>query len=187
MTQKIVEEFDWDREHAKKIWSFGPLDTDPNVIVETCSQVHGINNIQDSIVQAFKWASREGALAEESTRGIRVNIEDAKIHSDGIHRGTSQILPCARNLILGNCLNAEPSMQEPVFLCEISVPQDAKNGVYNLLNKRRGHVFEEELVQNTPLCNLKAYLPVEESFGFTEALRQVTQGQAFPQCIFSHW
>ena len=30
-------------------------------------------------------------------------------------------------------------------------------------------------------------MPVLESFGFTQLLRQNTSGQAFPQMIFSHW
>ena len=34
---------------------------------------------------------------------------------------------------------------------------------------------------------MKAYLPVAESFGFTAHLRGLTQGQAFPQCVFDHW
>ena len=34
---------------------------------------------------------------------------------------------------------------------------------------------------------VKAYLPVAESFGFTGHLRALTGGQAFPQCVFSHW
>lgn len=34
---------------------------------------------------------------------------------------------------------------------------------------------------------MKAYLPVGESFGFTQALRAATSGRAFPQCVFSHW
>jgi len=34
---------------------------------------------------------------------------------------------------------------------------------------------------------VRAHLPVSESFGFTAALRGATAGQAFPQCVFSHW
>ena len=34
---------------------------------------------------------------------------------------------------------------------------------------------------------MKCYLPVGESFGFTQALRAATAGRAFPQCVFDHW
>jgi len=37
------------------------------------------------------------------------------------------------------------------------------------------------------LNQVKAYLPVAESFGFTAHLRSLTAGQAFPQCVFHHW
>ena len=48
-------------------------------------------------------------------------------------------------------------------------------------------MFSEENVQGTPLLEVKAYLPVSESFGFTAHLRSLTSGQAFPQSNFSHW
>merc|ERR1719264_1907695 len=35
--------------------------------------------------------------------------------------------------------------------------------------------------------HINANLPVPESFGFTGHLRQLTSGQAFPQCVFDHW
>lgn len=60
-------------------------------------------------------------------------------------------------------------------------------GVYQILNQRRGIVIEEEQVQGTPMNLVKAHLPVAESFGFTASLRGATAGQAFPQCVFSHW
>ena len=65
--------------------------------------------------------------------------------------------------------------------------QDAVGGIYSTLNQRRGHVFNEEQREGTPLIQVKSYLPVAESFGFTTALRAATSGQAFPQCVFDHW
>merc|ERR1719310_159110 len=84
-------------------------------------------------------------------------------------------------------LNASPAILEPMFLCDITVPQQALNGVYTTLNARRGIVDCQEDRPGTPLCKVKAFVPVLESFGFTGFLRQNTGGQAFPQMIFSHW
>jgi len=72
-------------------------------------------------------------------------------------------------------------------LVEITCPLDASSGVYSTLSMRRGHVFEENPREGTPLVQMRAYLPVAESFGFVADLRQQTSGQAFPQCVFDHW
>ena len=48
-----------------------------------------------------------------------------------------------------------------VFQC----PEVAVGGIYGVLNRRRGHVFEEMQVAGTPMFVVKAYLPVNESFG----------------------
>lgn len=44
-------------------------------------------------------------------------------------------------------------------------PEVAVGGIYSVLNRRRGHVFEESQVVGTPMFVVKAYLPVNESFG----------------------
>ena len=80
-------------------------------------------------------------------------------------------MPAARRMAYAAELTAKPQILEPVFLCEISVPNECKSGVYNVLTKIRGEIFEEEFIYNSPLCLVKAYLPVIESFGFTEKLR----------------
>jgi len=76
---------------------------------------------------------------------------------------------------------------EPVYLVEIQCPEQAVGGIYGVLNRRRGHVIEEMQIVGTPMFVVKAYLPVNESFGFTADLRSNTGGQAFPQCVFDHW
>lgn len=101
--------------------------------------------------------------------------------------GGGQIIPTARRLYYACEMTATPRFQEPVYLVDISTPNDVMNGVYQCFNQRRGLIFSEESVLGTPLLVVKGYLPVSESFGFTAHLRQLTSGQAFPQCTFDHW
>jgi elongation factor 2 len=55
------------------------------------------------------------------------------------------------------------------------------------LGKKRSQVIEESKITGTLLYNIKAYMPVNESNGFTSELREVTSGKAFPQLTFHHW
>lgn len=80
-----------------------------------------------------------------------------------------------------SALLADPGLQEPVYQIEVQCPENALGGIYSTLNRKRGHVFSEEQRPGTPMYTVKAYLPVNESFGFTGELRQATAGQAFPQ------
>merc|ERR1712166_1437055 len=120
-------------------------------------------------------------------RCVRMNLTDVTMHADSIHRGAGQIAPPMRRCSFASLMAGTPTLQEPVFLVEITCPQDAMSGVYNCMNLRRGCVFEENEREGTPLRQVKAHLPVSESFGFVSALRQATAGQAFPQCVFDHW
>eukprot|EP01084_Bolivina_argentea_P241851 405867_1 len=97
------------------------------------------------------------------------------------------MIPTARRNYYGCILTAKPRLMEPVFLVEIQTVESELGGIYSVLNRRRGIVQGEENRQGTPIYNVKAYLPVQESFGFTGDLRASTGGQAFPQSVFDHW
>merc|ERR1712222_136771 len=116
-------------------------------------------------------ATKEGVLCDENLRAVRFNIYDVTLHADAIHRGGGQIIPTARRVLYAATLLADPGLMEPVYLVEIQVPEQAMGGIYGVLTRRRGHVFEENQRVGTPLFNVKAYLPVNESFGFTADLR----------------
>ncbi|KAE8677323.1 Elongation factor 2 [Hibiscus syriacus] len=156
---KILAEYGWDKDLAKKIWCFGPETTGPNMVVDMCKGVQYLNEIKDSVVDGFQWASKEGALAEENTRGICFEVCDVVLHADAIHGGGGQIIPTARRVFYASQLTAKPRLLEPVYLVEIKAPEQALGGIYSVLNQKRGHVFEE--------------------------MRR--PGQAFPQCVFDHW
>jgi len=183
----LADKFGWDINDARKIWCFGPETTGANLLVDVTKGVQYLNEIKDSCVAAFQWASKEGVLCEENMRGIRFNVHDVTLHADAIHRGGGQIIPTARRVFYAAELTANPRLLEPVYLVEIQSPENAMGGIYGVLTRRRGHVISEEQRPGTPLYNVKAYLPVLESFGFTADLRSHTSGQAFPQCVFDHW
>eukprot|EP00591_Stephanopyxis_turris_P009503 CAMPEP_0195522194 /NCGR_PEP_ID=MMETSP0794_2-20130614/20093_1 /TAXON_ID=515487 /ORGANISM="Stephanopyxis turris, Strain CCMP 815" /LENGTH=851 /DNA_ID=CAMNT_0040651887 /DNA_START=127 /DNA_END=2682 /DNA_ORIENTATION=+ len=185
--RKLADEFGWDVSEARKIWAFGPEGTGPNTFVDTTKGVNYLLEIKESVVGGFAWAAGSGPLCEEQMRGCRFNLMDVVLHADAIHRGMGQIMPTARRVCFASMLTAEPGLLEPVYLCNISVPQDAMGNVYGVLTRRRGHVFTEEQRPGTPQMTLLAYLPVMESFGFTADLRSQTGGKAFPQCSFDHW
>lgn len=55
---------------AKKIWAFGPDTIGPNLFTDVSKGVQYLNEIKDSCVAAFQWASKEGVLCEENMRGV---------------------------------------------------------------------------------------------------------------------
>merc|ERR1711876_24096 len=139
----LADKYEFDITEARKIWCFGPETTGPNLMIDCTKGVQYLNEIKDSCVAGFQWASKEGVLCDENMRSVRFNLYDVALHAVG--------------------------------------------GIYGVLNRRRGHVFEEAQTPGTPMFVVKAYLPVNESFGFTADLRSNTGGQAFPQCVFDHW
>jgi len=183
----LADKYEYDITEARKIWCFGPDTTGPNIVIDATKGVQYLNEIKDSVIAGFQWASKEGVLCDENMRGVRFNIYDVTLHTDAIHRGGGQIIPTARRVLYASVLTAAPRLMEPVYLVEIQCPENAVGGIYGVLNRRRGHVFEESQVVGTPMFHVKAYLPVNESFGFTADLRSNTGGQAFPQCVFDHW
>ncbi|CAB1326614.1 unnamed protein product [Coregonus sp. 'balchen'] len=183
----LADKYEWDVSEARKIWCFGPDGTGPNLLMDVTKGVQYLNEIKDSVVAGFQWAVKEGVLCEENMRAVRFDIHDVTLHTDAIHRGGGQIIPTARRVLYACQLTAQPRLMEPVYLVEIQCPEQVVGGIYGVLNRKRGHVFEESQVMGTPMFIVKAYLPVNESFGFTADLRSNTGGQAFPQCVFDHW
>merc|ERR1719408_624045 len=183
----LKEKYNWDDNEALKIWCYGPETEGANVVVDKTTAVQYLLEIKEHVNSAWQWITKEGPLCEENMRAVRMNLMDVTLHTDSIHRGAGQIAPPMRRCSFAALMTGNPTMQEPVFLVEITCPQEAMSGVYSCMNLRRGCVFEENEREGTPLRQVKAYLPVSESFGFVAALRQQTSGQAFPQCVFDHW
>merc|ERR1712080_15644 len=125
-----------------------------------CSKgVQYLNEIKDSVVAGFQWATKEGVMCDENLRAFRFNVYDVTLHADAIHRGGGQIIPTARRVLYASMLTAEPRIMEPVYLVEIQCPENAVGGIYGVLNRRRGHVFEEAQTPAPPCSSSRPTCP----------------------------
>mmetsp|Transcript_45144 Transcript_45144/g.88610 ORF Transcript_45144/g.88610 Transcript_45144/m.88610 type:complete len:126 (+) Transcript_45144:2434-2811(+) len=84
-------------------------------------------------------------------------------------------------------MKAGPRLLEPLYKCSVTVPRDHMDGVYTTLRQRRASIEGSDMDTKDGMEVIEAFLPVSESFGFTELLRRNTGGKAFPQLSFSHW
>jgi len=121
------------------------------------------------------------------SRGLKVYMNDVVLHADAIHRGMGQISPTSRRVCYAGIYLGGPALMEPVFLVNITCPNAIVGSIYNVLSVRRGNVFDEGEGNAGGVANMKAYLPVAESFGFSQALAEATSGAAFSQLMFDHW
>jgi elongation factor 2 len=72
----LAEQYGWDVTEARKIWCFGPETSGANLLVDCTKAVQYLNEIKDSCVAAFQWATKEGPMSEENVRGCRFNVLD---------------------------------------------------------------------------------------------------------------
>lgn len=70
--------------------------TDPNMVVDMCKGVQSLNEIKDSVVAGFKWASKEDASIEENMGHILFEVHNVFFffYTGEIHRGNGQINDC---------------------------------------------------------------------------------------------
>ena len=67
-----------------------------------------LNEIKDSVVAGFRWATKEAVLCDENLRAVKFNIYNVTLHADAIHRGGGQIIPTARRVLYASMLTEAP-------------------------------------------------------------------------------
>ena len=69
----MADKYEYNVDEARKIWCFGPEGTGPNIVIDATKGVQYLNEIKDSVVAGFQWATKEG------TRVLRFLL---RIHKD---------------------------------------------------------------------------------------------------------
>merc|ERR1711869_29946 len=79
-----------DKNHALKIWCFGPETEGANVVVDTTVAVQFLNEIKEHVVSAFQWATKEGPICEEPMRATLYDITAPTEAQGGIYNCMNQ-------------------------------------------------------------------------------------------------
>lgn len=173
----------WDYDEARKIWA---IDENLNVFVDKTVGIQYLREVKDTIIQGYRLAMREGPLAMEPVRGVKVILHDALIHEDPAHRGPAQLYPAIRNPIYAGMLLSRPTLLEPIQKIDIRTPVDFMSSVISVLSKRRGKIIN--VIQlSSNVVRVIGEVPVSESVDLANELRGVTAGKAFWGTEFSRW
>merc|ERR1712121_608036 len=62
----LADKFEYNVDEARKIWCFGPEGTGPNIVIDATKGVQYLNEIKDSVVAGFQWATKEGVMCDEN-------------------------------------------------------------------------------------------------------------------------
>lgn len=172
----------WDYDEARRIWA---IDENINVFVDMTSGVQYLKDVKDTIIGGFRVAVKEGPLAAEPVRGLKVVLHDAIVHEDPVHRGPGQLYPAIRNAIWAGILTSRPTLLEPIQKLDIRVPMEFLSAVTTIIVKKRGKIIN---VESTGMgTRVLAEIPIAESFDLATELRGSTAGKAIWGTEFSRW
>ena len=164
-SKQLAEEFGWRLNEGRRIWTFGPEDNSPNMLVDKTQAVCYMNEVKESCISAFRWATKEGVLCGENMTRVRIDIVDVILHTDAIHRGDGQVIPAVRRACYGSVLSGPPRLKEPICLVEIVTSEDVISKVYEVAEEIGGTNVEERDESGTCLKQVMFHLPLRHAFG----------------------
>jgi len=179
---RILRDRGWETDEARGVWS---VDESYDILTEVTKGAQYLQEAKDMIISGYRWSIKEGPLAYEQIRGLKVKITDIQLHEDPVHRGPAQIMPMTRRAFFAAFLSADPCLLEPIQRITAKISPDLLGAVTSVITQKRGKVISVE--QKGHLVYVTGELPTAETFDLSEVLRSATAGRAFWGLEFAHW
>ncbi|MBW3017889.1 elongation factor EF-2 [Candidatus Woesearchaeota archaeon] len=146
-----------------------------NMLVDGTRGIVHIGEIMEMVLDMFEDVMKTGPIAREPCTGIKVTLNDCKLHEDTIHRGPGQLYPAVREGIRGAMMTASPLLFEPVQKMQFGAPAEYMGELSKLVANKRGQLIDMQ--QEADEIIVIAKLPVAETFGLSNDLRSTTGGR----------
>ena len=192
---------------CERIWSLGPKQCGPNLLINLTDYKSrevwpgsppardGADKraeMESSLVQGFQLATLAGPLCEEPMMGLAFLVESWQVREDSEAEAgwgplSGQIVSMVKDCCRESFLRHQVRLMTAMYACDIMVKTEVLGKMFSVVNKRRGKVVAEELIEGSSTFVVTAHIPVIESLNIGPELRKQTSGMAMPQLIFSHW
>jgi len=136
-----------------------------------------------SILKGIKEVMEEGPVTGSYARDIRVMVYDGKMHSVDSNDISFRI--AGGHAFKEAFINASPKLMEPIQELEIKVPEELMGEVMTDLQSRRSMILGMEALG--AYQRIKARTPLAELYGYSTALRSITQGRASFKSRFAEY
>jgi elongation factor 2 len=146
-----------------------------NMLLDGTRGIVHIGEVIEMVSDMFEDVMMKGPLAKEPCIGVKVILDDVKLHEDAIHRGPAQVYPAVREGIRGAMMLSNPLMFEPVQLLQFEAPVEFMGEISKLISSKRGQLLDMQ--QEGAHIMVKGKLPVGEMFGLSSDLRSATEGR----------
>jgi elongation factor G len=124
--------------------------------------------------KGFQKCLEKGALAGSSVTGVRCVINDGAFHAVDSSDIAFQL--AAIGGFKEGYMKAKPVIMEPIMKVAIEGPTEFQGAVMGSINQRRGMIIGTTDEGNYTV--IEAEVPLSEMFGYSTALRSLTQGKA---------
>ena len=136
-----------------------------------------------AVEKGVKKALEQGPLAGFPVVDVKATVYFGSYHE--VDSNEFAFVECARQCFKQGFLKGKPQLLEPMMDVEVAVPEQYMGSANGSINQRRGRV--EGMEDRAGVKLIKATVPLGEMFGYSNAIRTVTQGRGAFTMIFKQY
>ena len=136
-----------------------------------------------AVEKGVKKALEAGPLGGFPVVDVKATVYFGSYHE--VDSNEFAFIECARQCFKQGFLKAKPQLLEPMMDVEVAVPDQYMGAANVSINQRRGRV--EGMEDRAGVKLIKATVPLGEMFGYSNAIRTVTQGRGTFSMIFKQY
>jgi elongation factor G len=154
-----------------------------NRVVDRCRNPNLTEEFMNAIKEGLEEAMSTGILMGYPVIDVEAAVLDVRIHE--LHSDAMAFRVAASMAFRNACQQADPVLLEPIMKAEILIPEEFLGEVIGDLNARGGKI--DQITSKGPVQVLTASVPLSKMFGYSTALRSVSQGRGTFTMQFSHY